>query len=211
MMPIGPVEHHASQYDTLRNMALGNPDSQRSCDCFATCLHALHMLHTQSFLCSSAQHGAPPFDIVLSINREAIEGCSTMLNCANCVSKCGSSISTMLLSTIFGKVMSLYRAACLARSASSANVHATAQMTFGAYTVTGEDRRTMEIEVLLLELRRVEGVLHLFQERFSKGSPESDEAVVYTALTAYLDKNLRYIVDFLQVRKGGKSNLSMTS
>lgn len=155
---------------------------------------------------SSTQQGSPPFDIVLNINREAMETCSTMLGCANCVSKSGRSISTMMLATIFGKVMSLYRAACFLRFGPSTSMQATAQLAFGAYTVTGENRQLLEIEILLLELRKVETILAVYSERFRNAQAEKDdETSVYNALTAYLDKNLHYIVDFLQIRKGGVS------
>ena len=134
-----------------------------------------------------------------------------MLGCANCVSKSGRSISTMMLATIFGKVMSLYRAACYLRFGPSStalngstSMQATAQLAFGAYTVTGENRQLLEIEILLLELRKVESILQVYSERFRNAQAEKDdETSVYNALTAYLDKNLHYIVDFLQMRKGG--------
>ena len=193
-----------------------NGDRTQSCDCFAACLSVLQSLHNHSALISSTQQGSPPFDIVLNINREAMETCSTMLDCANCVSKSGRSISTMMLATIFGKVMSLYRAACFLRFGPGASTTAalhhhhatTAQLAFGAYTVTGENRQLLEIEILLLELRKVESILALYSERFRNGaqaSEKDDETSVYNALTAYLDKNLHYIVDFLQMRKGGAS------
>lgn len=178
----------------------------QACDCFAACLSVLQSLHNHSALLSSTQQGSPPFDIVLNINREAIETCSRMLGCANCVSKSGRSISTMMLATIFGKVMSLYRAACFLRFGPSTSMQATAQLAFGAYTVTGENRQLLEIEILLLELRKVETILAVYSERFRNAQAEKDdETSVYNALTAYLDKNLHYIVDFLLMRKGGVS------
>ena len=85
-------------------------------------------------------------------------------------------------------------------------MQATAQLAFGAYTVTGENRQLLEIEILLLELRKVEHILAVYSQRFSNGQAEKDdETSVYDALTAYLDKNLRYIVEYLQKCKGGAS------
>ena len=187
-------------------MNQSNGERAQTCDCFAACLSVLQSLHNHSALLSSTQQGSPPFDIVLNINREAMETCSTMLGCAHCVSKSGRSISTMMLATIFGKVMSLYRAACFLRFGPSTSMQATAQLAFGAYTVTGENRQLLEIEILLLELRKVESILAVYSERFRNAQAEKDdETGVYNALTAYLDKNLHYIVDFLQMRKGGVS------
>jgi hypothetical protein len=205
--PPPPVSHKSSNStNTSSNQEPGRQITEggQTCDCFAACLQVLQSLHNHSCLLSSTQQGGPPFDIVLTINREAMESCSTMLECGSCVSKSGRSISTMMLATIFGKVMSLYRAACLLRFGPSTSMHATAQLAFGAYTVTGENRQLLEIEILLLELRKVESILAVYSRRFrEKQAEKDDETSVYDALTAYLDKNLHYIVEFLQMRKGG--------
>lgn len=206
--PPPPSSNQSLNQTNNNNSSSSSSERGQPCDCFAACLSVLQSLHNHSALLSSTQQGSPPFDIVLSINREAMETCSTMLGCANCVSKSGRSISTMMLATIFGKVMSLYRAACYLRFGPSTSLmHATAQLAFGAYTVTGENRQLLEIEILLLELRKVESILAVYSERFRNAQAEKDdETSVYNALTAYLDKNLHYIVDFLQMRKGGSSS-----
>lgn len=179
-------------------------DRQLPCDCFAVCLQVLQSLHNHSMLISASQHGNPPFDVVLTINREAINTCSHMLGCTHCVLKSGKSISTMMLATIFGKVISLYRATCHSRIEPPLDTnHTSVQLTFGAYTVTGENRQLLEIEILLLELRKLERTLQRYSERFhdNQSSQKEDEAGVYGALTAYLDVNLQQILDFLQARK----------
>lgn len=108
----------------------------------------------------------------------------------------------MLLATIFGKIISLYGAACFFRFGPSTGNQDVVKLEFGAYTPTGEDRRMLEMEIILLELRKVESILLAYQERFRDVHAEKAETSVYTALTSYLDKNLRYILDFLQARSG---------
>ena len=204
--PSAPPAPPPPQDPHHNNFKLANFDESQSCDCFAACLSVLQSLHNHSWLLSSAQQGGPPFDIVLTINREAMDSCSTMLECAKCVSKSGRSISTMMLATIFGKVMSLYRAACFLRFGPTNNTQDTAQLAFGAYTVTGENRQLLEIEILLLELKKVESILAIYSERFRNNQSEKDdETSVYNALTSYLDKNLHYIIDYLQTRKSRSS------
>ena len=185
------------------NIVQASGKIHQSCDCFAACLQVLQSLHNHSSLLSATRPGGPPFDIVLTINHEAIESCSTMLECTNCLNKSGRSISTMMLATIFGKVMSLYRAACFLRLGPSTSVQESAQLAFGAYTVSGENRQLLEIEILLLELRKVDQILKMYSERFrnSQVEKEGDESGVYGALTSYLEKNLQYIVDFLKARR----------
>ncbi|KAL9011263.1 MAG: hypothetical protein Q9173_003885, partial [Seirophora scorigena] len=195
-------------HDMRHHSADATINERPACDCFAACLQALFLLHNHSWTAPSAQQGGPPFDVVLSVTREAIGGGSAMLSCRTCVAKIGSGISTMLLATIFGKVMSLYRAACFFRFGAASRMLATAQLAFGSFTVTGEDRQLLEIEILLIELRKVENVLKVFQEKFDSSQAEKDETSVYTALTSYLEKNLYYIVEFLQARKQHLRGLS---
>lgn len=188
------------------NSRPGDRPKSAGCDCFAVCLQALQTLHNHSWLPNSAQPGALPFDVVLTINQEAMRGCAAMLECDKCVSRIGSSISTMLLATIFGKIISLYGSACFFRFGASTSNQAVVKLALGAYTLTGEDRRLLEMEIILLELRKVESILLSYQERFrgdaSQAEKNKDETGVYNALTHYLDKNLRCILDFLQARKG---------
>lgn len=209
-----------SSTDASPKMAVPRANSQHpvdtaksaGCDCFAVCLQALQTLHNHSWLPNSAQPGALPFDVVLTINQVAMRECAKMLECDKCVSKIGSSISTMLLATIFGKIISLYGSACFFRfgaSTTTGNNQGVVKLALGAYTLTGEDRRLLEMEIILLELRKVESILLSYQERFrgdaSQPEKNKDETGVYNALTHYLEKNLRCILDFLQARKGNFS------
>ncbi|CAK7238216.1 hypothetical protein SEUCBS140593_010442, partial [Sporothrix eucalyptigena] len=54
---------------------------------------------------------APPFDVVLSLNRNAVEGCAAMLACSRCMSRSGTHTAAMLLATLLGKITSFYKKA----------------------------------------------------------------------------------------------------
>ena len=111
-------------------------------------------------------------------------------------------------------------------------IQPSAQLAFGAYTVTGEDGRYLEIEILLLDLKRMEVALGAYQERFCSNpvmtngagggggggggatgasgaattpcsGNNEDEAGLYRALTQYFYKNLHYIVQYLKACKSG--------
>ena len=189
--------------DLGRGLETNRDSFEAQCDCFAACIQALQALHSHSWLSASTGPGGLPFDVVLTMNREALKGCGGMLDCVKCVSKTGSSISTMLLGTIFGKIISLYGAACLFRFGPASDSQAAVRLAYGAYTLTGEDRRLLEMEIIIRELQKVESVLIMYQERFRNAEAEKDESSVYDALTGYLEKNLHYILDFLHSRKGG--------
>lgn len=198
-----PSSDGAITQDLARRLEPHQEGFKYQCDCFAVCIQALQALHNHSWLPASIEPGGLPFDVVLTINREALKGCGGMLDCVKCVSKTGSSISTMLLGTIFGKIISLYGAACLFRFGPASDSQAAVRLTYGAYTLTGEDRRLLEMEIIIRELKKVGSVLTVYQERFRNVEAEKDESSIYEALTGYLEKNLHYILDFLHSRKGG--------
>ena len=174
------------------------------CDCFAACVSTLQTLHTHSCLLSPVQNhgGCPSFDVVLSANKDAIEKCAALLDCKKCVSECGKSVVIMMLATVIGKTISLYRAACLLMFGSTNSMQSSAQLAFGTYKVTGENRQLLEIEILLLDLRRVASVLIAYSEQFCKESAtKDDESGVYETLKSYLENNLRHVVQYLTAQK----------
>ncbi len=181
-----------------------NSEIPLACDCFGACLHAFQSLHHHSWLLSATPQGGPDFDIVLKINQEATLKCAKLIECAKCVTRNGKIVSSMMLATMFGKIMSLYRSACFLRFGSSTGTQGTAQLAFGAYTVTGKHKQLLEIEILLLEVRKVESTLGNYSRRFGNAQVENEEIRVYTALGSYLEKNLQHITEFLQIRKYGK-------
>ncbi|KAI4159998.1 MAG: hypothetical protein LQ342_006126 [Letrouitia transgressa] len=158
------------------------------CDCFASSLQLLSSLHTHSVPSPSNPQGGPPFDMMLITTGTGI----------------GNSV--LLLATMFGKILSLYKATCRFHFGTAPGIHETAELAFGAYTVTGEERKLIEIEILLLELRKVEDALKRFDEKICNPLPGKDETGFQGAVILYLKKNLRYIVEFLKARKVGLSS-----
>ncbi|MCJ1224884.1 hypothetical protein MMC12_001531 [Toensbergia leucococca] len=208
--PLHPtISTHSSNSDSSQNMGSMTPDTMtpdpRACDCFTVCLQALQSLHFHS----STQQGTLPFDVVLTINREAIEGCSAMLSCTKCLSKSGSSIWTMLLATLIGKVVSLYRSVSYSHTSplESPIVRAKSQgsVTFGAYRIASEDEKMLEMEILLIELRKVKKILDRYQGKFRIAQAEKDEMSVYGVLASHMAQNLHFLYEFLRVRKSGAS------
>ena len=171
------------------------------CDCFADCLHTLKDLHLNSWARTTDAETGPPFDVVLKTNNAAITASNKMLTCTACSTKGGIGISAMLMATMFGKVLSLYRAAVFDRfgpTASSRDMQSPASLAFGAYEVSGDDRHLLEIEILLFELKKVEKTMNLWHDRSQVLSADKDVNSVYEALAMYLDKNLHHVTEFLR-------------
>ena len=171
------------------------------CDCFADCLHTLKELHLSSWARTTGAEKGPRFDVVLQANNAAITASNKMLTCTACSTKGGIGISAMLMATMFGKVLSLYRAAVFDRfgpTASCRDTQSPASLAFGAYEVSGDDRHLLEIEILLFELKKVEKTMNLWRDRSQHLSADKDVNSVYEALAMYLDKNLHDVTGYLR-------------
>jgi hypothetical protein len=171
------------------------PSGGSSCTCFTVCLQSLQALHNVSPPVS------PPFDQVLSLNRKAVEGCASMLSCPGCMSRSGTHTAVMLLSTVIGKVTSLYKYAgqqCFesGNMLSSAAPSGRLSINIGDYTVNKEDGRWLELEILSRELRDLEVVYAQFRDVCGDLSedPQVSKAIIgYHGQT--LDSTLKVFVN----------------
>ncbi|KAJ0119351.1 hypothetical protein J7T55_013590 [Diaporthe amygdali] len=182
-----------------------------SCTCFTVCLQSLQALHNAS------SPAAPPFDLVLSLNRKAVEGCAAMLACTRCMRRSGTHTAAMLLATVIGTITSFYKNASQSYfdHEGPSNGHMTAQIpipsmttsngmtglgvSLGAYTVNSEDSRWLELEILARELRKLEEVYANFREVCSELSEDPE---VSKAMLGYLGQNLGSTMQVVTHRKG---------
>ncbi|KFX94599.1 hypothetical protein O988_06199 [Pseudogymnoascus sp. VKM F-3808] len=168
--------------------------SSPSCNCFTTCLQSLQALHNHSTTIQLAS----AFDMALTINRKAVEGCASMLACRDCVSKSGSNTTTMLLATIMEKILSFYQVAL--KSDLSGATGADAQMHIGSYRVANEDGRWLRSEILWRELRKLEELFGRFREVCGRNEKDSDSGVCSTLL-GHLSKSLKIAYEELRMGK----------
>ncbi|KFZ24049.1 hypothetical protein V502_01482 [Pseudogymnoascus sp. VKM F-4520 (FW-2644)] len=164
------------------------------CNCFTTCLQSLQALHNHS----NTTRLVSAFDMALTINRKAVEGCASMLACSECVSKSGSNTTTMLLATIMEKILSFYQVA--SQSDFSGTTGADAQMSIGSYLVANEDGRWLRNEILWRELRKLEELFGRFREVCGHNERDED-AGVYPILLSHLSKGLKSAYEELRMRQ----------
>jgi len=179
---------------------IGSSGSSASCTCFTACLQSLQALHNAS---SPAN---PPFDLVLSLNRKAVEGCASMLSCQRCMSRSGTHTAAMLLATVIGKITSFYKNASHTyfengsmQPAASPNALG---VSLGGYTLMGEDGRWLEMEILVRELRKLEEVYAQFREVCADLSEDPE---VSKAMIGYLSHTLGSTLEVVHHRKGDVS------
>ncbi|KAI4863095.1 hypothetical protein F4820DRAFT_387419 [Hypoxylon rubiginosum] len=182
-----------------RHRSSSSAISGGSCTCFTACLQSLQALHNAS------SPAMPPFDIVLSLNRKAVEGCAAMLSCTKCMSRSGTHTATMLLATIIGKITSFYTNAShsyfetgigMMHSSPGNNLG----VSFGVYQLNGEDGKWLELEILARELRKLEEVYARFQEVVCTDFADIPE--VTKAMIGHLGQNLGSTLEVISHRKG---------
>ncbi|KAK0728670.1 hypothetical protein B0T26DRAFT_738946 [Lasiosphaeria miniovina] len=168
------------------------------CTCFTACLQSLQALHN-----ASSPASPPSFDMVLSLNRKAVEGCASMLSCSRCMSRSGTHTAAMLLATVIGKITSFYKHAShtyFENGAISSAASPTALgVSLGAYTLIGEEGRWLELEILARELRKLEEVYAQFREVCADLSEDPE---VSKAMIGYLGHTLGSTLEVIHHRKG---------
>ncbi|RFU25043.1 hypothetical protein B7463_g11297, partial [Scytalidium lignicola] len=169
------------------------------CNCFNICLQALQTLYNNS----DTALFPLPFDIILTVNQKAVEACAIMLNCQACVSKSNPGITTMLLGTIIGKIISIYQDASknyLRMTARPGGQAQSPSLTFGSYRVEGEDGRWLEAEIILREIKKLRILFDDFQEKSRTNAGQEDPGM-HNAVTNYLYHSLQYTTDIWEQHK----------
>ncbi|KAI1109013.1 hypothetical protein F5Y14DRAFT_47745 [Nemania sp. NC0429] len=170
-----------------------------SCTCFALCLQSLLALHNTS------THNSVPFDLVLSVNQRAVEGCNAMLACTTCFSRPGVDTLTMLLATIISKVASFYKSVthaypqpgtmAMLENTSNGGV---SSVSIGTYQLNRDDGSWLKTEILARELRKLEEVFVRFREIY----PDVFDAPEFSkALIDYIGQNISSTLDGVIERK----------
>ena len=168
--------------------------STETCTCATTTFDILRTLHDQ------ASHTS--FDKVLSCNKSAVSTIAKVLSCT-CTR---DSTSVMTLAVALTKIMSRYQSIG-GRSSQSSGTDATTDaftfapsptpITLGAYKLDGAEEQEVKLHVILSELRKVDGLMARYQDRFCTG-PVKHEARVYNELVMFLRRRLRDIGESLQ-------------
>ncbi|GAB1313852.1 hypothetical protein MFIFM68171_04062 [Madurella fahalii] len=168
----------------LRQKSSQTGSSGGSCTCFTACLQSLQALHNASV--------APTFDMVVTLNRKAIEGCAVMLTCARCMSRSGTHTAAMLLATVIGKIASFYKTAFHMYFEDVPNLGGS----IGQFTNISD--RWLELEILARELRKLDEVYAQFRDAFAN---LSDDPEVSKAMIGYLNSNIGSTLEVIQHRK----------
>lgn len=189
--PLAPVYFSPTQDPIAVPRSL---PSTENCTCPTTTFDVLRTLHDQS--------SAQSFDQVLSVNKSAVSTLSTTLSCA-CTR---DSTSIMTLAVALTKILSRYQSIG-GPSSQSSDTNPTPDtftiapsrtpITLGAYKLDGAEEEQVKLQVIISELRKVDGLMARFQDRFCIG-PVKHEARVYNEIVMFLRRRLRDVGEGLQ-------------
>lgn len=172
----------------------GSLPSTDHCTCATRTFDVLRTLHDQSSHTS--------LDKVLSVNKSAVSTISTILSCL-CTR---DSTSIITLAVALTKIISRYQSLGGPSSQSSGTNPTTdaltiapssTPITLGVYKLDGAEEEQVKLQVILSELRKMDGLMARYHERFCLG-PVKHEARVYHELVTFLRRRLRDIVEGLQ-------------
>lgn len=199
------------------------PPSSR-CQCFQRICSMLTTLSQVS------EPQRTTFDVALTKNKDAIAMCGATLRCRQCSNDTES--VTMLVS-LMAKIISVYKAPgsaylnsintslpTLSRDSddtisngSSGSGHS--YITYGSYRMDKEDDERLKMEIVAIELRKVESLIVGFRERFcgtQMQRPRAEhESRLYEAMVDFLAKRLRAEFERLNRRKGKTARGSSVS
>ena len=184
------------------------------CQCFQRIISMLATLKQVS------EPQRTTFDVALTKNKDAIAICGVTLRCRQCGNDTES--VTMLVSLI-ATIISIYKAPgsaylnsinnslpMLSRDSDDTISNGSAgsghsYITYGSYRLDKEDDERLKMEIVAIELQKVESLIVGFRERFCSAQmqrPQAEhESRLYEALVDFLAKRLRAEFERLNRRK----------
>ena len=171
-------------------------NTYHTCDCFDSLMQALHVMQKQ------AQHQVLTLETTLIRSKDVTTHGERLLHCT-CIE---DSTLTMLFAALIAKYLSLYSSNNIdvASSPSSASLADTSfspsRLTVGRHTIDMEDEERLRMEIMTMELQKLNTLLMKFRGKFS-ALPVSCEAHMYETVLNSLNTRLREAMDKLQRQK----------
>ena len=163
------------------------PTTAPACTCTTSTFEILYSLHTST-------NYPLTFPQVLSTNSTAIADVSHLFLCS-----CSLEFPSVLqLAAIMTKILSSYRNIASSSASTTPSTNNNTTITMGGYTLeTGVDECHIKMQVVLGELKKVEGLLGGFQEKFCKIGRKGEQRI-HAELDIYMRRRLRDIVEGVQ-------------
>nr|WHF58401.1 GAL4-like zn2-cys6 binuclear cluster domain protein [Cladonia metacorallifera] len=174
----------------------GQENNHHTCNCFNSLMHALHAMQKQ------VQHHVLTLETMLIRSKDVTTHGEKLLRCT-CIE---DSTLTMLFAALIAKYLSLYNSdtidvVCLPSSTSTADTPInSSRLTVGRHTIDMEDEERLRMEIMSIELQKLNTLLTKLRGKFS-ALPVSYEAHMYETVLNSLNTRLREAMSKLQRQK----------
>ena len=174
----------------------GHENNHHTCNCFNSLMHALHAMQKQ------VQHHVLTLETMLIRSKDVTTHGERLLRCT-CIE---DSTLTMLFAALIAKYLSLYSSnnmdvTCSPSSASPTDTSFnSSRLTVGRHTIDIEDEERLRMEIMSIELQKLNTLLMKLRGKFS-ALPVSYEAHMYETVLNSLNSRLREAMDKLQRQK----------
>ena len=171
-------------------------NNHHTCNCFNSLMQALHVMQKQ------VQHQVLTLETMLIRSKDVTTHGERLLHCT-CIE---DSTLTMLFAALIAKYLSLYSlnnidVACSPSSASSAETSfSSSRLTVGGHTIDMEDEERLRMEIMSMELQKLNTLVMKFRGKFS-ALPVSYEAHMYETVLNSLNTRVREAMGKLQRQK----------
>ena len=175
----------------------GESGAFNSCNCFNSLMQALHVMQSQT----QRQCGAPTLETMLVRSKDITAHGEALLRC----SFTEDSTLTMLFAALVAKYLSFYSSNNIdlvssTSSPSSGTSFGTSRLTVGKHTIDTEDEERLGMEIMSMELQKLNTLLTKFRGRLST-LPVGYEAHLYESVLNSLNSRLREAMEKLREQK----------
>ena len=167
-----------------------------SCDCFNPLMQALHAMQSQT----QRQCGAPTLETMLVRSKDITAHGEELLRCS-CTE---DSTLTLLFAALVAKYLSFYSSNNIdlvsSPSSPTGTSFGTSRLTVGKHTIDMEDEKRLRMEIMSMELQKLNTLLMKFRRKFSS-LPVRYEAHLYESVLNSLISRLREAMEKLREQK----------
>ena len=175
------------------------PDGEtgfNACNCFNSLMQALHVMQSQT----QRQCGAPTLETMLVRSKDITAHGEELLRC----SFTEDSTLTMLFAALVAKYLSFYSSNNIdlvsSTSSPTGSSFGTSRLTVGKHTIDTEDEGRLGMEIMSMELQKLNTLLTKFRGRLSS-LPVGYEAHLYESVLNSLNSRLREAMEKLREQK----------
>lgn len=195
-----PTSPSSRDQELITTPGTGGPahcQGYNSCNCFTSLMQALHVMQSQT----QRQCGAPTLETMLVRSKDITGRGEDLLRCS-CTEE--DSTLAMLFAALVAKYLSFYSSNNIDLVSSPSSLtgtsFGTSRLMLGKHTIDTEDEERLRMEIMSMELQKLNTLLIKFRGKFSS-LPVGYEAHLHESVLNSLNSRLREAMEKLREQK----------